>query len=280
MKVLKWKVDKKILRSGDYKLNNHIASKISKKGFKKIIKHYTDITPQNIKRILKKNKKFWSSFKGIGVDLGGGVGCVSSVVAQSPDNEKVYCVEVVKNAVVKCQPIVKRGILKKKSNKVVSVIGDFDNISLPTSSVDFCFAWESLHHSNNVTKTLKEAKRITKNKGKILIIDRAHKNSTPNKEIRRMLNVVYSKDFLKRNWLPQNKIFTRKQNGEHEYRFKEWKKFFKNARLNILEAFILKEKVKKNKGYKNDEGLKESFVNFKFGGFEKKKVMYMLGVVK
>ena len=90
MKVLKWKVDKKILRSGDYKLNNHIASKISKKGFKKIIKHYTDITPQNIKRILKKNKKFWSSFKGIGVDLGGGVGCVSSVVAQSPDNEKVY----------------------------------------------------------------------------------------------------------------------------------------------------------------------------------------------
>ena len=95
-----------------------------------------------------------------------------------------------------------------------------------------------------------------------------------------MLNVVYSQDFLKRNWLPQNKIFTRKQNGEHEYRFKEWKKFFKNAKLNILESFILKEKVKKNKNYKNDEGLKEYFVNFKFGGFEKKKVMYLLGVVK
>ena len=279
-KIIKWKVKKSILKTGDYKLNNHIASKISKKGFKKIIKHYIDITPQNIKKILKKNKKFWASFKGEGVDLGGGVGCVSSVVAQSPENKKIYCLDAVENAVKKCHPIVKNEILKKNAHKVISVIGDFDNINLPTSSVDFCFAWESLHHSNNVTKTLKEAKRITKNNGKILIIDRAHKNSTSNKEIRRMLNVVYSQDFLKRNWLPQNKIFTRKQNGEHEYRFKEWKKFFKNAKLNILESFILKEKVKKNKNYKNDEGLKEYFVNFKFGGFEKKKVMYLLGVVK
>ena len=57
-KIIKWKVKKSILKTGDYKLNNHIASKISKKGFKKIIKHYTDITPQNIKKILKKNKNY------------------------------------------------------------------------------------------------------------------------------------------------------------------------------------------------------------------------------
>tara|TARA_Y100000294_G_scaffold71276_1_gene67533 strand:- start:684 stop:1052 length:369 start_codon:yes stop_codon:yes gene_type:complete len=62
-KIIKWKVKKSILKTGDYKLNNHIASKISKKGFKKIIKHYTDITPQNIKKILKKKK-----FAGVGID--------------------------------------------------------------------------------------------------------------------------------------------------------------------------------------------------------------------
>lgn len=280
MNFLRWKIKKNILRSGDYKLNNHIASKISKKGFKSIIKHYTDITPQNIQKILKKNKKFWSSFDGIGVDLGGGVGCVSSVVAKKKSNKKVYCVEVVKNAVLKCQPQVKKGLLKSQSSKVISVIGDFDKINLPDSSVDFCFAWESLHHSNNVTDTLKEAKRITKNNGKILIIDRAHKNNTSDKEIKRMLSVVYSKEFLKRNWLPTNKVFTRKQNGEHEYRFSEWRKFFKKSNLKVLDSFILKEKVKKNKHYKNDDGLKEFFVNFKFGGYEKRKVMYMLGVKK
>ena len=172
MKILRWKVKNNILKSGDYKLNNHIASKISKKGYRSIIKYYTDITPQNIQKILKKNKKFWSGFEGVGVDLGGGVGCVSSVVAKKKSNKKVYCVEVVKNAVLKCQPQVIKNILKKKSNKVVSVIGDFDNINLPDSSVDFCFAWQALHHSNNVIKTLKEAKRITRNNGKILIIDR------------------------------------------------------------------------------------------------------------
>ena len=280
MSILKWKVNKTILNTGDYKLNNHVASKVAKKGFKKIIKHYTDITPKNIEKVLKKNKKFWSSLKGIGVDLGGGVGCVSSVVAKKKDNRKIYCVEVVRNAVLKCQPLVKKGILKSNAHKVVSVIGDFDNINLPDSTVDFCLAWESLHHSNNVVKTLKEAKRITKNNGKILIIDRAHKNNTPDKEIKRMLNVVYSKEFLKKNWLPQNRIFTREQNGEHEYRFRELKNFFKKAKLKVLEAFILKEKVKKNKDYKNDAGLKEFFVNFRFGGFEKKKVMFMLEVIK
>ena len=64
MKILRWKVKNNILKSGDYKLNNHIASKISKKGYRSIIKYYTDITPQNIQKILKKNKKFWSGFEG------------------------------------------------------------------------------------------------------------------------------------------------------------------------------------------------------------------------
>ena len=41
-------------------------------------------------------------------------------------------------------------ILKKNAHKVISVIGDFDKICLKDSSVDFCIAWESLHHSNNV----------------------------------------------------------------------------------------------------------------------------------
>ena len=280
MEYIEWKIKKKILTSGDYKLNNLIAHKLSKRGYKKIITHYTDITPQNIKKILRKNKNYWSSLKGIGIDVGGGVGCVSSVVAQKKDCKKIYCVEVVKNAVKKCQPIVKKGILKKKSSKLISVIGDFDNIKLPNSSVDFCVAWESLHHSNNVIKTLKEIKRVTKDKGRILIVDRAHKNNTSNHEINRMLNIVYSKNFLKKNWLPSNKIFTRKQNGEHEYKFKDWRKFFKKANLDIISAFILKEKVKKNKYYKNDDGLKEFFVNFRFGGFEKKKVLYMLEVNK
>ena len=95
-----------------------------------------------------------------------------------------------------------------------------------------------------------------------------------------MLNVVYSKEFLKKNWLPEDKVFSRRQNGEHEYRYKEWENFFKAAKLKIAHSFILKENVEKNLKFKNDNHIKEFIVNFKCGGFEKKKIMYLLKVEK
>ena len=95
-----------------------------------------------------------------------------------------------------------------------------------------------------------------------------------------MLNVVYPKEFLKKNWLPENKVFTRRENGEHEYRYKEWENFFKKAKLKIAHSFILKENVKKNINLKNDNGIKEFVVNFKCVGFEKKIIMYLLKVEK
>jgi hypothetical protein len=37
MSILKWKVNKTILNTGDYKLNNHVASKVAKKDLKKLL---------------------------------------------------------------------------------------------------------------------------------------------------------------------------------------------------------------------------------------------------
>ena len=45
-------------------------------------------------------------------------------------------------------------LLKSRGNKVISVLGSFDNIELAKSSVDFLVAWDSLHHSSNILKTL------------------------------------------------------------------------------------------------------------------------------
>jgi len=161
---VKWEFDKKIFKTEDYKLNNNIAEKISKKSFKKIVQQYTHITPENIQSFFKMNRIIWSSFKGIGVDLGGGVGLVSSIIAKKKEVNKIYCVEITKNAVVKCQPIIKRKILNNSNEKVISVLGSFDNIELDESSVDFCVAWDAMHHSKNLNKTLKEARRVLKKK--------------------------------------------------------------------------------------------------------------------
>ena len=177
---------------------------------------------------------------------------------------------MVKNAVLKCQPQVIKNILKKKSNKVVPVIGDFDNINLPDSVLTFV-----LHGKpsplNNVIKTLKEAKELPEIMEKFLLLIERTKITLQIKKSKNA-HVVYSKEFLKKNWLPINKVFTRKQNGEHEYRFCEWRRFFKKSKLKVLESSLLKKEPRRTKITKNDDGLKEFFVNFKFGGFEKGKL--------
>ena len=70
--------------------------------------------------------------------------------------------EIVKNAVVYCQLIIKKKVLNKRYDKVVSVIGSFDELNLKNDSIDFCIAWDAMHHSRDLIKTLKEAKSIKK----------------------------------------------------------------------------------------------------------------------
>ena len=50
--------------------------------------------------------------------------------------------------------------------------------------------------------------------------------------------------------------------------------------LKINIAMIVKEKCSKNYSYSNDAGIDEVFVDYSLGGFERKKIIYMLDVVK
>lgn len=269
-----WKFNKKIINTEDYKLNNKIAEKSSKRGFNEICKRYTHIHYKNLEKMIKLDTQIYKQFKGTGVDLGGGIGLFSSIIAKKKEVMKIFCVEIVKKVVSICHPIVKKKILKKDYNKVHSVVGDFNKLNLKNNSIDFCIAWDSLHHSTNIVKTLKEAKRVLKKKGKMIIFDRGHNNETTNEEIDRMLNVIYPKKFLKENHLPLKKILTRKMNGEHEYRFFEWEYFFRKSKLKIIKRLIIKENNLKN--IKNKQGIIEKKVGFKIGGFERKKIAYVL----
>ena len=271
---IKWKFNPKILYSDDYKLNNKLALISSKKSFHKICKKYTHISFQNMEKLLKLDKNIYDSFKGLGVDLGGGIGLVSSVIAKKKNVKNIYCVEIVKNAVEFCQPKITKKVLGENFKKVISVNGSFDELNIKDNSVDFCVAWDSMHHSRNILKTLMEIRRVLKRHGKFIVIDRAHNNETTNKEINRMLNIVYPKSFLKENYLPLNKILTRKMNGEHEYRFFEWEKFFRKSKFKILKKIIFKES--KVKDIKNKRRNLEKKVDFKVGSFNKKKIVYLL----
>ena len=273
---INWKISKKFLNTEDYKLNNRIAKKYSKENINKLAKKYTHIKPEHINSLLKTNSKVWKNLKGLGADLGGGIGLVSSVIAKKKDIKKIYCVEVVKNAVTKCQPRIKKKILDKKAKKVISVLGSFDHIELKKSSLDFCIAWDAMHHSENLVKTLIGIKKVLKKNGKFIIVDRAQNNDTSDTEIERLMNIVYPKEFLRKNHLPINKKLTRRMNGEREYRYSDWEKSFKKSGFKIEEVIILKEKHEKVLYKKNDNKINEKIVNFSVGGFERKKIIYMV----
>lgn len=271
-----WHRNLNLLSGQEYLGNKILAEEISSKGYDAIIQEYVYIDTQEVEKTLKLVPGVWDSFRGKGIDLGGGVGCISSTIAKKRDVDKIYCIEIVEDVVKLCHPIVKKTILKNDYSKVISVVGDFDHLELENNSLDFSIAWDSMHHSSDPIKTLKECHRVLKKNSTIVIIDRAHNNSTPDSEIERMLNIVYDEEFLIKNHRPKDLVLTRKENGEHEYRFFEWENFFQEAGFDLLTSAVIKTKTPENLELKNDNNLQEIFTDYKLGAFGDRKVAFVL----
>ena len=264
------------ISSQEYEGNKILAQETSLKGYDAIINEYVYIDTNHVEQTFKLIPDAWDSIYGIGIDLGGGVGCISSTLAKKKSVNKIFCVEIVEEVVKLCQPIVKKTILKNNENKVISVVGDYNHLELNDNSLDFAVSWDSMHHSSNLTITLKECKRVLKKNGCLIIVDRAHNNSTPDSEIERMLNIVYDKEFLQKNHRPLDLVLTRKENGEHEYRFFEWENFFNESGFKLLSSVVIKTDTSENKTLRNDNNLQEIFTNYNLGAFGNRKVAFVL----
>lgn len=274
-KIKKWPLTVDI-NNQEYIGNELLARKLSKKGFDALIKDYVYIYPENVKKTFQFIPEAWESFKGKGVDLGSGVGCISSTIAKKDSVKKVFSVELVESVVNLCQPIIIKKILAENADKVISVVGDFDNLKLKDNSLDFAVSWFSMHHSMNPVKTFRETWRVLKPGGKFIYVDKVHNNDTPDKEIERMLNIVYNEDFLKKNFRAPGIKLTRRDNGEHEYRFFEWEKFIKKTGFKIVSEVVIKTDSDENRKIKNDRGLCEVFVDYEIGGFSNRSVGFVL----
>tara|TARA_B100000378_G_scaffold203468_1_gene166835 strand:- start:129 stop:959 length:831 start_codon:yes stop_codon:yes gene_type:complete len=275
-----WKYDKQIIANQEYLGNKILAQKTSEKGYDAIINEYVYIDSPEVEKTMKLIPNVYNKIKGIGIDLGGGVGCISSTLAKNPNVEKIFCVELVEDVVKLCQPIVKKQILKDQYEKVVSVVGDYNFLELPDNSADFALSWDAMHHSQDLVITLQECKRVLKKDGIFMIIDRAHNNSTSDEEIERILNITYDEEFLKKNYRKLDEKLTRKENGEHEYRFYEWKEFFQKAGFELVSSVIIKTKTEENLKLKNDDGIKEIFTEYELGAFGNRKTVFVLSPIK
>ena len=278
--MLVWKCDKHVRTNQEYLGNKILAEKTSEKGYDAIISEYVYIDSPEVERAIKLIPDVYDKIKGIGIDLGGGVGCISSTLAKNSNVEKIFCVELVEEVVKLCQPIVKKQILKDQYEKVVSVVGDYNFLELPDNSVDFAISWDAMHHSQDPIITLQECKRVLNKNGIFIIIDRVHNNSTSDDEIERILNITYDEEFLKKNYRRLDEKLTRKENGEHEYRFYEWKEFFQKAGFELISNVIIKTKTEENLKLKNDDNIKEIFTEYELGAFGNRKIAYVLSPLK
>ena len=278
--MLVWKYDKQFRTNQEYLGNKILAEKTSEKGYDAIISEYVYIDSPEVEKTIKLIPNVYDKIQGIGVDLGGGVGCISSTLAKNSNVEKIFCVELVEEAVKLCQPIVKKQILKDQHEKVISVVGDYNFLELPSNSVDFAISWDAMHHSQDPVITFRECKRVLKKNGVFIIIDRSHNNSTSDEEIERILNITYDEEFLKKNYRRLDEKLTRKENGEHEYRFYEWKEFFQKAGFELISNVIIKTKTEENLKLKNDDNIKEIFTEYELGAFGNRKIAYVLSPLK
>ena len=275
-----WERNLDLLEGEEYLANNNLASSLSKLGFDAIIEKYVYLVPELIENTLKLVPGLWNVLNGVGIDLGSGVGAVSSVVAKKKEVERIYSVELTENCVRLCQPIIKKKILDSKYNKVISVMGDFDNIQLEDNRLDFAISWDSMHHSINLPKTLKEVRRVLKPNGYFVVVDRGYDNSTTDEEIERLGNIKYDKEFLVNNFLPEDKILSRKQNGENDIRFREWEECFAGSNFQIIENVLIKTNNERNTERKNDANVSEIYVDYELGGYLQQKNIYVLKSMK
>ena len=164
---------------------------------------------------------------GVGLELGAGCAAVSVEIANDfPNVSKIYAVEIVPDIVEVAQTTLVR--IAGLENKVIPVLGNFDDLKIEDESIDWIIEFDSLHHSFDLEKTARESFRVLKPGGKLIAIDRAHL-TTSRSRMDSLEREPYSQDFLEKRGYDPNAKITRADNGEHEHRISDYKRYFKLA---------------------------------------------------
>ena len=231
MELLEWNLPENAVNLKAIQLRNGFARKLASAPAQEVCREYTHFSPHQIQKLLRTGERLLGrELAGTGIELGAGTAVVASVLAARKNVDRVYAVECV-GEVVRClQPKVIQGVLGlPNSYKVTRVIGSFDFLELPDETLDFAVEIESWHHSDNLDRSVAEAFRVLRPNGVVLGFDRFQPDDLADEEVRALLDIVYDREFLERNGYPLDLTLTRRSNGEHEYRRREWMAAFHRA---------------------------------------------------
>lgn len=231
---LAWQVPPELLESAAVENRNAFARHFENAPLARILEVYTKLDLGRAKRLIAAGEKtvLPRPLAGVGLELGAGTALLSTALAARKEIERVYAVEVVPEMVERIQRRVVESLLPLEDHaKVCRTRGSFDHLELPDGSADFVLELASWHHSDDLTRSLAETARVLKKGGLVLAFDRVQPDSTTDAAVEELLDRVYSREFLAKMGYPPGIRLTRRMNGEHEYRRREWLAAFAAAGL-------------------------------------------------
>ncbi len=245
MEIKEWKIDPILKLEINEHYRTSYALSLKNESLINIVRKITfdsvapNITIDDVSRFMDYvNSTFLKNrIKGIGLEVGGGCGFFSALLANYPTVEKVYSVEICENIVRELMPNVVNKVLTKNNGKVIGCIGDFDNLEIPDNTVDFVFDFYSLHHSSNIKKTFSELYRILKPGGFVFCFDKTRANNLTDGDLEKLLDQEYSREAKINMGLSPDVLHTRRMNGEKEYRLNDWKNTFLDSGFRKFEHY-------------------------------------------
>jgi len=234
---LSWHIPAELLESEAVENRNAFARHFEHAPLAQILETYTKLDLARAKKLIAAGERavLPEPLRGRGLELGAGTALLSSALALRPEIGEIYAVEVVPEMVRLIQKRVVEDLLPPSAQaKVRRTRGSFDHLELPDDSADFVLELASWHHSDDLAGSLAEAARVLRIGGVVLAFDRIQPDSLTDQGVDALLDRVYESHFLERMGYPPGITLTRRMNGEHEYRRREWLAAFEAAGFRLL----------------------------------------------
>lgn len=235
-RAVSWPLSPELESAPDVVYRNDFIQRLAQQTVPRILELYVYFTVAEMKEMLSLASRYLldEPLAGVGLDLGAGSALLASVVARQDRVDAVLAVEVCEQAANLLMPRVAAWVLGEDAKKVVPVVGSFNDLRLPDNSIDFAVEIDSFHHSDDLTLTFKECARVLKPGGRLLCFDRIWPNEHPDEDLKRLLDVVYPREYLLAHGYPPDLVLTRKGNGEHEHKLFEWQNAFGAAGFSLV----------------------------------------------
>jgi ubiquinone/menaquinone biosynthesis C-methylase UbiE len=226
-----WTIDPALAASGGIVARDRSAAMISEMSVDDAAVLNGCLGPTDMLQLVRAAERYLLDvpLAGIGIELGAGLGVLSATVARGDFVHGVIAVEICPNFVDRVIPAVANSVLGEQARRVVPTLGSFDKLEVADASLDFAVEIDSLHHAEDLDAVLAESARVLKPGGCIVAFDRAQPDDMPDWLRERMLDQVYSAEWIEENGYPPGIEMTRRENGEHEIRMREWHTAFLRA---------------------------------------------------